>query len=192
MVADMSVYFDFGGANDAPGTEQDTDALGPPRMRFKRADNATIDSANPITIPAAGTNRSRWKQIYLLATVAPDTQVDNIRIHNDGTGFGTGITVINGIQFPTKTNAASTGYEVSDVDDEVMTNHAEITTTEDFFANHGSAGTALGPVTIGEAGGIIDAINETCHYVVLQMETINTATPGAKAAETFTWLYDEI
>jgi len=192
MVADMSVYFDFGGTDNTPGTEQDTDALGPPRMRFKRADNATIDSANPVTIPPSGTNYSRWKQIYLLATVAPDTQVDNIRIHNDGGGFGTGITVNNGIQFPVKTNALNTGYDVSDTDDQVMTNHTDITTQEDFFANHGSAGTALGPVTIGEAGGIINLANETCHYVVLQMATLNTATPGAKAAETITWLYDEI
>jgi len=192
MVADMSVYFDFGGSDNTPGTEQDTDALGPPRMRFKRADNATIDSANPVTIPAAGTDYSRWKQIYLLATVAPDTQVDNIRIHNDGGDFGTGITVNNGIQFPVKSSTADTGYDVSDTDDQVMTNHTDITTEEDFFANHGTSGTALGPVTIAEAGNIIDAINETCHYVVLQMATINTATPGAKTAETITWLYDEI
>ena len=192
MVADMSVYFDFGGTDNTPGTEQDTDALGPPRMRFKRADNATIDSANPVTIPAAGTDYSRWKQIYLLATVAPDTQVDNIRIHNDGGDFGTGITVNNGIQFPVKSSTADTGYDVSDTDDQVMTNHTDITTEEDFFANHGTSGTALGPVTIAEASNIIDAINETCHYVVLQMATINTATPGAKTAETITWLYDEI
>ena len=44
MVATMSVYYDFGGTNDNPGTEQDIDALGPPRLRFKDADNATIDT----------------------------------------------------------------------------------------------------------------------------------------------------
>lgn len=192
MVADMSVFFDFAGTDNTPGTEQDTDALGPPRMRFKRADNATIDTANPVTIPPSGTNRSRWKQIYLLASGAPDTQVDNVRIHNDGGGFGTGITVQNGIQFPVKTLALDTGYEVSDTDDEIMTGHAEITSSEDFFANHGSLGAALGPITIGEAGAIIDAVNETTHYVVIQMDTISTATPGAKAAETFTYAYDEI
>ena len=43
MAAVMDVYFDFGGSDTSPGTEQDTDALGPPRMRFKTADDATID-----------------------------------------------------------------------------------------------------------------------------------------------------
>jgi len=62
MVADLSVYLDTGGTDTAPGTITDTDALGPPNIRFKRADNPTIDSLNPMEIPLAGTKYSRWKE----------------------------------------------------------------------------------------------------------------------------------
>ena len=54
MVATVAVFFDFGGSNTTPATEQDTSALGPPNLRFKTADDATIDNQNPIPIPASG------------------------------------------------------------------------------------------------------------------------------------------
>ena len=90
MAAVMDVYFDFGGSDTSPGTEQDTDALGPPRMRFKTADDATIDLNNPIPIPPSGTKYSYWKQIYLYCGTQPATQVDNIKFYTDGGGFGAG------------------------------------------------------------------------------------------------------
>ena len=189
MVADISVFTDFGGANNAPGTKQDTDPLAPVNVRFKYADNNTIDLNDPIPIPSAGTNRSRWKHMYIKATTAPDTQIDNLKIFTDGTGFGAGITVLVGTETPVNTLAADTGYEVSDVADEVMTAHAEITATTDFFLATSGSPKA---VDIDEASAIIDAINEESGYVVLQMEVISTAAPGDLADETITWEYDEI
>ena len=101
MVATVSVYFDFGGTDGTPGTEQDTDALGPPQIRFKTNDDATIDSVNPIPITSSGTLKSYWKQIYLYCDYAPSTQIDNVRFYTDGGGFGTGITLNVAEQFPT-------------------------------------------------------------------------------------------
>ena len=189
MVADISVFTDFGGIVDAPGTKQDTDPLGPPNARFKYADNNTIDLNDPIPIPSAGTNRSRWKHMYIKATTAPDTQIDNLKIFTDGTGFGVGITAVVGTETPPNTLLSDAGYDVSDVADEVMTNHADITASTDFFlATSGAPKT----VTISEAGAVIDAINEESNYVVIQMEVISTATPGDLADETITFEYDEI
>lgn len=189
MVATIDVYTDFGGANDAPGTEQDTDGLGPPNIRFKYADNNTIDLNDPIPIPAAGTNRSRWKHIYMFCAVAPDTQIDNVKVYTDGGGFGTGITVNVGDGTQTKTDASSAGYEVSDTADEVLTGHADIAAVTDFFTfTSGSPRT----VSISESGSVIDAVNETTDYIVLSMEVINTASPGDLADETITYEYDEI
>ncbi|MCP6727658.1 MAG: hypothetical protein KJI69_06630, partial [Patescibacteria group bacterium] len=158
-------------------------------LRFKQADNATIDSSDPMPIPTAGTEFSRWKQIYLVCTTAPDTQVDNIRFFTDGTNFGTGITVRVADQFPVKTDLLDTGYDVSDAN-AVMTTHTDITTSSDAFTF--TAASPLSGITIGEAGAIIDAINETTHYIVLQMEVISTASPGNLTDETFTLRYDEI
>ena len=189
MVAVFDAFLDTAGAVDAPGTNTDTDPLGPPNVRFKRADNPTIDLVNPMTIPASGTNRSRWKSLYLKNATAPETQVDNVKIFSDGAGFGTGITVNAGNETPTKNSASDAGYDVSNVDDEVLTNHVDITAITDFFTFTSGAPKS---VSISEAGGIIDAVGETTNYVVIQMETINTANPGDLADETVTWEYDEI
>lgn len=188
MAATFNVMLDTGGTDNNPGTSTNTDALGPPNIRFKQADNPTIDSNNPIPIPAAGTEYSRWKQIYLKCTTAPSTQVDNVKIYTDGGGFGTGITVKVGDELPVHNSGATTGYDVSDAN-EVITNHTDITAATDFFTYTSGSPKS---VTISEAGSIIDAIGETTNYVVLSMEVTSTASPGNLADETFTWQYDEI
>ncbi len=188
MVATIDVYFDFAGTDNTPGTEQDIDALGPPTLRFKQADDATIDSASPMPIPAAGTEYSRWKQTYIFCAVAPDTQIDNVQIYTDGGGFGTGITTNVGDEFPVKNSGADTGYDVSDAN-AVMTTHTDITGSTDLFG-YTSGSTLTG--SISEAGGIINLAGESSNYFVLQMEVINTASPGDLANETITFAYDEI
>lgn len=195
MVASVSVYLDTGGADAAPGTSTDIDALGPPTLRFKTADNPTIDSVNPVPIPAAGTNRSFWKSLYVRCDVAPDTQIDNIRFYTDGGGFGTGITTFVGDQHPTKNSGSSAGYQlatgtVGTTGDEMIAGYAGITTKTDAFT-FTSGSPKTGP-SISEAGSIINAIGETSNYIVLQVDVGTTATPGNKADETLTFLYDEI
>ena len=189
MVADISVFTDFGGAVNAPGTKQDTDALGPPNARFKDADNNTIDLNDPIPIPSSGTRHSRWKHMYMELTTAPDTQIDNVKIFTDGTGFGTGITVTNGNGVQANTSAADAGYDVADVSNEVMTNHDTVSASTDFFTFTSGSPRSVG---ISEAGAILDAIGEESDYMVLQMEVLSTAGPGDLADETITWEYDEI
>lgn len=188
MAAVFDVYLDFGGSDNSPGTEQDTDALGPPNIRFKQADDATIDSNNPMPIPAAGSEYSRWKQVYLYCATAPSTQVDNVKIYTDGGGFGTGITVNCGDGVQVKNSGADTGYDVSDTN-EIMTNHTDVAAVTDFFTYTSGAPRTC---TISEAGTIINAIGETTDYIVLQMVVGSTASPGNLADETFTWQYDEI
>jgi len=195
MVADFDVFFDFGGTDATPGTQQDTDALGPPNIRWKTADDELIDVNNPVPIPTAGTNRSFWKQIYIKANTAPDTQVDNIKFFTDGTGYGTGITLQVGDQFPVKNSGSNAGYEVATgvvgtSGDDLVTNHAGITAVSNAFLF--TLGSPLSGPTISEAGSIINAINETSNYLIFQAEVITTATPGNKADETLTFQYDEI
>ncbi len=191
MVAAFNTMLDTGGTDNSPGTSTNVDSLGPPCIRFKRADNPTIDSVAPCTIPASGTSYSRWKQIYLkCVTTAPSVQVDNVRLYTDAGGFGTGIAVKIGDQYPVHNSAATTGYDVADTDDQAMaTGHTDITTSSDFF---GKTVGAPATITISEAGSVIDALNETTNYAVLQMEVISTATPGDLGNETITWKYDEI
>jgi len=190
MVAAFEVYISNGGSNGAPGTSVTTEGLGPPNIRFKRADNSTIDSVNVMTIPAAGTNYSRWKTIYPRCVTAPNTQVDNFRFHTDAGGFGTGIAVRVGLQFPNRNSGSTSGYEVADVEDEeFVAGHGGITSDADAFSYTSGAPLSM---TISEAGSIINATSETTNELILQLNTINTASPGNLTDETFTFLYDEI
>ncbi len=193
MPANFDVYYDFGGADGGAGiTELDTDSL-TPSLRFKRADDGTIDLNDPMTIPTAGTNYSRWKQIYLkCTTTAPDTQVDNVRFFTDAGDFGTGITVNVGTSFPTKNSGSNAGYEIADVEDQAMLTpgHGGVSAIADAFSF--TTGAPLSGPSISETSSIIDATDEMTDYLVLQMEVISTASPGDLTNETFTFRYDEI
>lgn len=195
MVAAFSVKFDWGGADTAPGTSTDVDALGPPAIRWKTNDNATIDSVDPVPVPSVGTNYSYWKHIYLYCDTAPDTQVDNIKFYTDGTGYGTGITLNVGLQFPTKNSGSSAGYEVAagtsgTTGEEMVANHVGITTNASAFDY--TVGSPLSGPTISEDSSIINLAGETTNYLVFQAAVGTTATPGNKTNETLTFQYDEI
>ncbi len=191
MVATFNIMQDNGGTDGSPGASTNTDPLGPPNMRFKYADDALVDSNNPIPIPGAGTKYSKWKSIYMKCTSPPNTQVDNIKFYTDGGNFGTGITVRVGQQFPTKNSGTSSGYRVATpVDTAILNNYAGITSVADAFSY--TSGSPLSGPTITETGNKIDATNETTGYLILQMEVISTASPGNLTDETFTIQYDEI
>lgn len=186
--------FDFGGVNTAPGTQQNVDVLGPPNIRFKTGDDATIDINNPIPIPASGTIYSYWKQIYMKCTTAPSIQVNNVKFYTDGVGFGTGITVKVGNQTPTKNSGSNAGYEVAtgtpgDTGDEMVGAHAGLSGSTDAFTFTSASPKTL---SISETGSLINAIGEMTDYLILQMEVGSTASPGDKANETWTIRYDEI
>ena len=189
MVAEFAVYLDTGGADGNPGTQTNTDPLGPPNIRYKRADNPTIDNNNPCIIPAQNVSRSRPKHTYIRCVEAPNTQVDNIQIYTDGVGFGTGISLVVGTETPSKTRTTSPGYIPGNTEDGALTSLSSISTTSDLFSF-----TAAAPksVSISEVGGIIDAPGETSDYIVTQLETVNTASPGNLNNEIITYEYDEI
>ena len=190
MVAAFSIYYDTAGTDNTPGASTDVDALGPPTLRFKVADNTTIDTANPIPIPTdASTNYSYWKQIYLYCDTAPDTQVDNLKFYTDGTGFGAGVTLNVGLQFPVHNSGATTGYDVADAA-EIMTNHTDITSVASAFSY--TSGSPLTGPSISEAGNVINGIGETSNYLVMNMAVTSAASPGNLADETLTIQYDEI
>lgn len=89
MAATIKVY-EYNGTS--PGTPTDKSAAA---IRFKHADNATVDLNDPMVKPAAGSNYSRRKNITLFCTTKDtSTQISNIKWYWDGTfGAGTGITM---------------------------------------------------------------------------------------------------
>jgi hypothetical protein len=189
MVATFETYLDTGGAENAPGSSDSIDGLGPPMLRFKRADNKTIDNVDSIPIPAGADNYSRWKSLYLRCSGAPSLQVDNIRIYSDGGIWAASILMDVGDETPTKNSGSSAGYDVADVNATMVGAHTDITGITSWYLKTVGAPKT---VTISEAGAIINAIGESSDYVVLQMHITNAATPGDLANSTGTWKYDEI
>lgn len=194
MTATLQEVFDNGGTDGNPANETVVDALGPPRLKFKTADNATIDNVNPIPKPAAGTNYSFWKQVYLKCSVAPSSQCDNFKWYTDGGGFGTGIALKIGTETPTKNSGSDAGYEVAtgtigETGIEMVTGHAGVTGSASAF---GYTSVAPKTVSCSEAGNLINAMNETTDYIILQAEVISTASAGTPSNETVTWKWDEI
>jgi hypothetical protein len=188
--ATFSVYYDTAGSDGTPGASTDITALGPPTLKFKLADNTTIDTANPIVIPApTATVYSFPKFIFLKCTANASTHtINNVKIYSDGSNtLGTGVDLMVGLQFPVHNSGATTGYELADNANEMVAETA-LTSSASIFGY--ASGTGL-TVTISEAGSVINAANETTNYVVLQMNVSDTASPGPTPSETLTFSYDE-
>jgi hypothetical protein len=138
-------------------------------IRYKNADNATVDANDPMVIPGAGSDFSFDKWLQLEVTVAPDTQLDNLEVYTDGaSGFGTGVLAwykITGSYSTPSAPASAAGY------------------TDLFALTSGSPGDlGAGPHTsTGDKGS----------YLQTMLEVASTATQGALTAETLTFAYDE-
>jgi hypothetical protein len=193
MPAILQEVFDNGGSDNNPLLNSVTDTLGPPRLKFKTADDPTVDFINPIPKPVSGIKYSYWKQIYLKCSEAPNTQCDNFKWYTDAIGFGTGVSFKIGTQTPIRNAGSKAGYDLATgvigESGDVMTNHSDVSASSDAFAF------TLGSpknVSCSEPGNIINAIGETTNYIVLQVEVINTATVGTPTNTILTWKWDEI
>lgn len=138
-------------------------------VRFKLADNATVDLNDPITIPAAGSTISFEKILRLNAT-GTFTQIDNVNFYMDGAnGMGTGVGVLyktEGTYGTPIQPAGTTGF--SDI----------------FAATSGS------PVSLN--AGTVTATGDFGDYLTMIMEVQSTATQGTTPSETLTFSWDEI
>lgn len=145
-------------------------------VRFKDADNATVDASNPLEKPAAGSIYSYTKKLRAYMASPPDTQVSNLRWYTDGdNGFGTGISV-------TVKNLGTTwgaNYKTA------MSDGADLFGKTSASPLDGD-GTDAGPFDSDDDDSYIGDLIE------LQMAVASTASPGTLSAETLTLAYDEI
>lgn len=157
----------FHGASPDAGTDK---AGG--TVRFKQADNDTVDANNPIPIPGGGTNYSFKKQFKYHAATTPANLIDTLRWYTDGSN-----TLGTGVGLNVKTNST---YQ-----DPIALGAADMTGGTDAFAETSGA-----PLTV--TGSISNPSTGTFgNYVHLQMTVINTAGSGTTPSETTTYQYDE-
>jgi len=135
-------------------------------IRFKKADNATVDSLNKLVIPVSGSDLSfeTWLRPSLSGTFVG---VDNIRVYTDGVGFGTGVLLW------AKTQSA-------------YTEPAQPLATTGYVNAFGY--TSASSLLLGE--GPYTTTGDVGSYLVLLLEVQSTA--GTLSAETLTISFDEL
>lgn len=139
-------------------------------IRFKNADDATVDTNNPMVVPNSGTDYSFEKWLRFKVASGTYTEITNIRAYMDGAnGFGTGVSLYAKpvTSYATPAEAASTsGY------------------TNAFTYTSGS------PLTLG--AGPYTSTGEKGDHLVMMMAVADTASGGMLPGETLTVAWDEI
>lgn len=139
-------------------------------IRFKNADNATVDTGNPMVKPASGTDFSFEKWLRLNVTGGTYTEITNVKAYMDGAnGLGTGVSLYAKAVATYATPAeatATTGYL-------------------DAFTYTSAAALALG-------AGPFSATGEKGDHCVMMLAVAATAAGGITPSETLTFAWDEI
>lgn len=153
--------------NGAGGTQTDKTSG---TIRFKNADNSTVDTSNPMVKPGAGTDYSFEKWLRFNVSGGTYTEISNIKAYSDGAnGLGTGIGLyakaVTAYSTPAEATA-TTGY------------------TSFFTYTSGSA------LTLG--AGPYTSTGEKGDHLVMIMTVDNTATGGMTPTETLTVSWDEV
>ena len=139
-------------------------------IRFKNADNATVDLVNPMVKPVSGTDYSFEKWLRFNVSAGSYSQITNIKAYMDGTnGLGTGVLLwakaVTAYATPAEATA-TTGY------------------TNAFSYTSGS------PLTLG--AGPYTSTGEKADHLVMILTIDNTCSGGVTPSETLTLAWDEI
>jgi len=153
--------------NGAGGTATDKTSGS---IRFKNADNSTVDLVAPMVKPGSGSDWSFEKWVRLNITGGSYTQITNIKAYTDGSsGFGTGVNLwakaVTAYSTPAEATA-STGYANA------------------FTYTSGA------PLSLG--AGPYTGTGEKGDHLVMVMEVQSTASGGLTPTETLTIGWDEI
>jgi len=143
-------------------------------VRFKNANNATVDLLNPIVKPTTGGGEDisfeKVLRLNVTSSSTTFTQIDNIKAYSDGAnGMGAGITVL----------AKSASTWTAPIEPATTTGYAN------FFSHVSTAALALSTGTFADTGVIGDWWRG-----ILRATT--AASGGITPGETLTFSYDEI
>ncbi len=157
-------------------------------VRFKNADDATVDLVNPLVVPTSGQEYSFEKWLRLAITGGTYVQIDNLQVYTDGSnGFGTGVKLwyaLAGVFSQPVVPAEGVDPPQSPAAGSPVENMADV-----FALVTGSRGN-LDAINAGPFIGSPDL--DIGDFIVLVMEVEATASNGVLAAETLTFSYDEI
>ena len=149
-------------------------------VRFKNANNATVDLNDPLVVPTTGGgidySFNKMLRLEIGSNAASFTQLSNLKFYTDGaSGFGAGVSLEAAASTwaAPAAPASSTGYS-------------------DAFAYVSTAALALSTGTFGSSAYSSTAIAEIGKFSDLLMYVSTAASQGTLSAETVTYSYDEI
>ena len=153
--------------NGAGGTGTDKTSG---NIRFKNADNSTVDTSNPMVKPGAGVDYSFEKWIRFNVSGGTYTEITNVKTYMDGgNGLGTGVTLyakaVTTYATPAEATSVS-GY------------------TDAFTYTSGS------PLTLG--AGPFTSTGEKADHLVMMLTVGTSASGGITPSETLSIIWDEI
>ena len=153
--------------NGAGGTQTDKTSG---NIRFKNADNATVDTSNPMVKPGAGVDYSFEKWLRFNVSGGTYTEITNIKAYMDGAnGLGTDVTLYA---------KAVTSYATP----------AEATATAGY--TNAFSYTSGSPLTLG--AGPYTSTGEKADHCVMMLTVGTTASGGITPSETLTLSWDEV
>lgn len=145
-------------------------------VRFKSADDATVDANNPLSKPSAGNTRSYEKWLRLNFSVGPTGTITAPKFYTDGTNnFGTGISL-----YIRTTNPGSYSTPAVPANDSAG--------TDAFTYNSGSA-KAIDVANAGPFSGTGDKADYMVLWITLA--TSVSAPQNPTSSETITVGWDE-
>lgn len=177
MVATVKVYEKNGSGETATDKTAGT-------IRFKNADNATVDLINPLSKPAVDTEYSYEKWLRLGITGGSFSQITNLKAYTDGSNsFGTGIKMwwltVGSFTEPVKPSISNDPPQHS------------ATPFVNAFTYTSESPLDLDSVNTGpfDNSGLPKDIGD---YLIAVAEVEPTAVQGLKTSETIIFSWDEI
>lgn len=165
------------------GGETATDKTGG-TVRFKNADDATVDLNDPLIIPTTNREYSyeKWLRMHIGGT-GPSSQITNLNFYTDGSkGWASGVKLWAVAEATYETPGVPT--ETNDPPQSPV-NGTPGAMTDAFTYTSGS------PLSLG-AGPYSSTDTDMGSYLVLVLEAEVGEDPGLISAETVTFEYDEI
>lgn len=151
-------------------------------IRFKNADDAVVDTADRLIIPAAGQEYSFGKWIRLEISVAPSVDIDNIRAYSDGANnFGTGVKA----WYAVRGTYATPGIPAEGNDP--PKGPGTTVNMLDFFLRVSTAPIDMDAINAGP----FTTTGDIADWLVMVMEAETSAVQGQTPTEPLTWAYDE-
>lgn len=153
-------------------------------IRFKNADDAVVDTNDPLVIPTALREYSFEKFLRLRITgTAPDTEITDVEFYMDGSKGWEALVKLWGQSVAAFTTPAVPAE--SNDPPEIPVGGTPVAAIDAFVWTAGS------PLALG-AGPFSTINTDIGNYVDLVMEVEIAATQGTLAQETLTFEYDEI